>query len=340
MARHSFAIPPTASLILASAFWGVATVISKELLTTVPPITFLIIQLVPSVSALWIIVFVNGMPVAQWRTMLPLALIGWLNPGLSYTFSMLGLTRTTASVTALLWAAEPVLIAGMAWLILREALTGRFLAVTATAVCGVLLVSGVVANDDPLAADGYGTALILAGVLCCALYTVLSRRMASAAEPLPTVAVQQTVGLIWVAAISPLELGSGAIEHVLTLSLRDFLGGAMSGLMYYAAAFYFYLKGLRCVRANVAGASLNLVPLFAIATAYVFLGERLTQSQWVGAAAILLSVVALLFRGAPSRADVFMSNQREEVTSAKFQRSGAWALLPRRGGGRTKRHIE
>jgi drug/metabolite transporter (DMT)-like permease len=160
MARYLFSIPPTASLILASAFWGVATVLSKELLATVPPITFLILQPVPSVSALWIIVFANGMPAAQWRKMLPLALIGWLNPGLSYTFSMLGLTRTTASVAALLWAAEPVLIVGMAWLVLREPLTTRFLAVTTTAACGVLLVSGVVTNGDPLAGDGNGAALI------------------------------------------------------------------------------------------------------------------------------------------------------------------------------------
>jgi drug/metabolite transporter (DMT)-like permease len=105
------------------------------------------------------------MPVTQWRTLLPLALIGWLNPGLSYTFSTLGLTRTTASVAALLWAAEPVLIAGMAWLILQEPLTGPFLAVTATAACGVLLVSGVVTNGDALSGDGYGTALGRSSVL-------------------------------------------------------------------------------------------------------------------------------------------------------------------------------
>jgi drug/metabolite transporter (DMT)-like permease len=116
--------------------------------------------------------------------------------------------------------------------------------------------------------------------------------------------VQQTVGLVWAAAIWPLELGGDAVEHVLALSLRDFLGAAVSGLMYYAAAFWLYLKGLRCVRASVAGGSLNLVPLFAIGTAYMFLGERLTQSQWVGAASILLSVFALLCWSAPSKPDV------------------------------------
>src|SRR5437899_2233202 len=182
MSRYSFGIPPTASLILASAFWAVATVISKKLLASVPPITFLIIQLAPSVSVLWILVLAKGVRPVKWRALLPLAALGWLNTGLSYTLCMLGLARTTASVATLLWAAEPALIVGMAWLVLREPLTGRLVALTATAACGVLLVSGAVVDDGSVAGDEYGTALILGGVLCCALYTLLSRGIAVAAD--------------------------------------------------------------------------------------------------------------------------------------------------------------
>ncbi len=304
MARCSFGIPPTASLILASALWAVATVISKKLLASVSPITFLIIQLAPSVSVLWILVLAKGVRPVKWRALLPLVALGWLNPGLSYTLSMLGLTRTTASVATLLWAAEPALIVGMAWVVLREPLTGRLVALTATAACGVLLVSGVVVDGGSVAGDEYGTALILGGVLCCALYTVLSRGAASAVDPLLTVALQLTMGLVWAVAIWPLALRGDPVEHALALSPGELVGGAISGLMYYAAAFWFYLKALRSVRASVAGGFLNLTPLFAIATAHVFLGERLTQSQWIGAITILLSVFALLTWSAPPRARV------------------------------------
>jgi len=236
--------------------------------------------------------------------LLPLVALGWLNPGLSYTLSMLGLTRTTASVATLLWAAEPALIVGMAWVVLREPLTGRLVALTATAACGVLLVSGVVVDGGSVAGDEYGTALILGGVLCCALYTVLSRGAASAVDPLLTVALQLTMGLVWAVAIWPLALRGDPVEHALALSPGELVGGAISGLMYYAAAFWFYLKALRSVRASVAGGFLNLTPLFAIATAHVFLGERLTQSQWIGAITIFLSVFALLTWSAPPRARV------------------------------------
>jgi drug/metabolite transporter (DMT)-like permease len=301
VARYARDIPPIVSLTLASALWGIATVISKAVLASVPPITFLVIQLAPSATALWVLVLARGTHSRTWRGLFPLALLGLLNPGLSYTLSMLGLTQTTASVATLLWAAEPALIVVTAWLLLQETITPRFLIVTAAAACGVLLVSGIIGSSSLVSASAYGAALILGGVLCCALYTVLSRRIASRIDPLPAVAIQQTVGLIWAIAIWPLEQGD-AINNVAALSQRELLGGALSGLMYYAAAFWFYLNALRSVTATTAGIFLNLTPVFGVASAYIFLGERLTQSQWVGAATILLSVLVLLTWAAAPRA--------------------------------------
>src|SRR5258708_37256339 len=140
MARHSVGLSPTVSLICASALWAIATVISKKLLTSVPPITLLVFQLVPSVLLLWLLTIFKGGPRPGWRSLAPLALIGLLNPGLASTLSMLGLTRTTASVATLLWASEPVLIVALAWLFRSEPPTRRLIPLTLTAACGALLV--------------------------------------------------------------------------------------------------------------------------------------------------------------------------------------------------------
>ncbi len=87
-------------------------------------------------------------------------------------------------------------------------------------------------------------------------------------------------------------------DFVVGYSSSEIAGAAASGVLYYAAAFWFYLRGLSCVRASVAGGFLNLIPVFGIAPAYVFLGERLTAIQWFGAILIVLSVFILLMRGA------------------------------------------
>jgi drug/metabolite transporter (DMT)-like permease len=157
-------------------------------------ISGLVIQLAPSVCALWVLVLARGTHSATWRGLFPVALLGLLNPGLSYTLSMLGLTQTTASVATLLWAAEPALIVVTAWLLLQETITPRFLTATAAAACGVLLVSGIVGGGDLVSASAHGAALILGGVLCCALYTVLSRKIASSIDPLYQLSVIGTHG--------------------------------------------------------------------------------------------------------------------------------------------------
>jgi drug/metabolite transporter (DMT)-like permease len=178
---------------------------------------------------------------------------------------------------------------------LKERVTVRLVGLTATAAGGVLLVSGVLNLEDSV--ESGGAALILGGVVCCALYTVLSRQVVTTVDPLFVVALQQTVGLIWAIGIWPVEGSSFA--KLGALPMRDLLTGALSGLMYYVAAFWLYLRGLRSVPASTAGMFLNLIPVFGIATAFVFLGERLAVAQWIGGAAILFSVCALL--GWPTR---------------------------------------
>ena len=295
-------LTPAACLVLASALWATGTIIAKHLLTTVPPLTLLVIQLVPSVLALWILVLVRGVPLIAFGKALPIALIGLLNPGLSYTLSMLGLAQTPAGVAMLLWAAEPALIVVMAWLILRETVTARLVLLTAAAACGVILVSGAASMAAPAAGASTGPALILAGVLCCAVYTVLSRKIAMTVDPLFTVALQQTVALVWAASIWPLEWNGSAWDAVSALSQSVWLGGAISGLMYYAAAFWLYLVGLRSFPASSAGLFINLTAVFGVAAGYMFLGERLAPAQWAGAAVIVVAVAGLLIGvGSPMR---------------------------------------
>ncbi len=48
--------------------------------------------------------------------------------------------------------------------------------------------------------------------------------------------------------------------------------------------------------ASSAAASFYLIPVFGVTGAFVFLGERLEASQWLGAAVVLLAVYAILRR--------------------------------------------
>lgn len=281
------------AMILAAACWGAGTVMSKGILDYIPPLTLLVVQLIASLTFLWTVIAVQRISIPRRRETLWLALIGLLNPGLAYTFSLLGLSLTTASMSALLWAAEPILILGLAWLILREHLTGPLLVCSLLAIMGVFLVIGVSASIDN-SGSLIGNLLVLAGVFCCALYTVLTRRDAAGLDPVLLVALQQTAALLWALLIWPLELLSSEMISPTTISLGVWLWAVASGIVYYALAFWFYIIGLKRIPASLAGLFLNLIPIFAVGGAYVFLGERLAAVQWVGAALILTAVMVML----------------------------------------------
>jgi len=298
------------ALIAAAACWGGATVLSKSILQTLPPITLLVLQLSASSFLLWVLVTMNRAWPTQRTGLLPLALMGLLNPGISYTLSLIGLTMTTASVSTLLWATEPVMILASAWLLLGERLTSRLLGFSLVALLGALLVGGF---TEATAVEGtlYGNTLCFLAVLCCAPYTVVARRFGASFDPFFVLALQQSVALVWALAIWPFEHQATGGAALRSLPMAVWLGAGGSGIVYYALAYWLYLRGLAGVSATVAGASLNLIPLFGVGGAYLFLHERLTVAQWLGAGAILLAVYAIFFlpgndaKPTADRADVF-----------------------------------
>lgn len=292
--RTSTRRSPAVLLVLACALWGGATVLSKALLASIPAVTLLVLQLAPSAAALWIAFSFSRERVGSPRLMLPLILLGLLNPGISYTLSLMGLARISASVSTLLWAAEPLMILGLAAVFLREPVTPRLLAVMLAGMFGVSLVSDAWSGFQGNENDPAGILLLLGAVLCCAFYTVFSRRLSESLDPLFIVAVQQTAGLGWAVALLLWGTSHGSPSDLARLTPGLAAAAALSGLLYYAAAYWLYVAALRSVPAAVAGSYFNAIPVFGVTFAFVFLGERLSAVQWAGAAVILAAVFELV----------------------------------------------
>ncbi len=276
-------------MMLAAACWGFATVMSKGVLAYIPPLTLLVVQLTASTASLWIVIFAGRVRIHLDRQILWPALFGLLEPGFDHTLGLIGLTLTTASMSTLIWDVEPIIIIGLALVILREHLSWPLLTFSVIAISGVVLVAGVNTNmhgNNVL----IGNLLILAGVFCCSLYTVLTRRVVSTLDTLPLVALQQTVAWVWALAIWPTELMRGTIQNLLTISPSIWGWAMVSGIVYYALAYWFYISGLKKTPASFAGFYFNLIPIFGVTGAYLFLGERLVALQWLGAILILFSV--------------------------------------------------
>lgn len=282
----------TGAIVLAAACWGLGTVISKAVLTHVPPLTLLVVQLAVSVCFLWSLIWVARVPLLVQQELIRLGLAGWLNPGLAYTFGLIGLTMTTASMSSLIWAAEPALILALAWLFLRDRPPMPVIVWSGVAMVGAVIVVGTGLSSGSNVAV-IGNLLILTAVFCCATYTVLTRRSVDKVNPLLLTAVQQTVSLVWALLIWFIAWQRGMVTTVVMLTPIVWFWAAVSGLIYYALAFWTYIIGLRHMPASLAGQFLNLIPIFGIGSAFLILGERLSIGQWLGAFVILMAVFVI-----------------------------------------------
>jgi drug/metabolite transporter (DMT)-like permease len=99
------------------------------------------------------------------------------------------------------------------------------------AITGVVLVAGLDVRAEQTSLL-LGNGLILLGVACCALYTVLTRQQVTDLDPLLIVALQQSVALVWALAIWPIEWVRGNGVELTTISAANWGWAALSGVLY------------------------------------------------------------------------------------------------------------
>ena len=280
-------------LILAAACWGFGTVISKRAVAEIPPLTLLPIQLGSSLLLLVILMRARGLPFRDPTASPILGRLGILNPGLAYALSLLGLATITASLSVMLWALEPLLILVLAAWFLQERVKPALVVLSLIAVGGMLLVI----YQPGGAASPIGVLLTVAGVGCCAAYTVITRRWISTSDSTAQVVVAQqafALGLAFLLVSAVWFLGGAVTPQ--TISPTGWASAIGSGVLYYGLAYWLYLTGLRKVPASIAAASFYLIPIFGVAGGFLFLGERLEPSQWIGAAIVLVAIGLTLGR--------------------------------------------
>jgi drug/metabolite transporter (DMT)-like permease len=282
-----------AALVGAAACWGLGTVVSKAALAEFPPITLLAVQLASSLAVLAILMRRQGISLRGDGPAL-LGRLGLLNPGAAYALGLLGLVSITASVSVLLWALEPMMIMLLAAVVLRERITPALVALSIVAVVGIAL---VVYEPASIGGGVVGVVLALAGVACCAAYTVITRRyIPDARETSQVVLAQQAYAFALALVLVSIVAVAGGSPIPVAVSPIGTASAVLSGLLYYAAAYWLYLGALRRVPASIASASFYLIPIVGVAAGAIVLGERLGTTQWIGAAVVLVAVFGILAR--------------------------------------------
>jgi Predicted permease, DMT superfamily len=188
---------------------------------------------------------------------------------------------------------EPLLILVLAAWLLRERVTRALVILSLVAVAGMLL---VIDQPDRTGAP-IGILLTVAGVGCCAVYTVITRRWLPTADSTAQVVVVQqahALGFAFILVSAVWVLGGAVVPA--SVSPTGWASAIGSGFVSYGVAYWLYLAGLRRAPASIAAASFYLIPVFGVSGGFLLLGERLEPSQWVGVAIVLAAIALILGR--------------------------------------------
>lgn len=274
-------VTANAALLAAMLLWGGSFVAMKAALQVMDP--WLIVLGRMTLAATAFSLFWRRMPpVRDIRRRLPMLLVMAISePCLYFVFEAKALTLTQASQAGVITSLLPVMVACAAGLFLGERTGAKGWLGLALGISGASILS-FFAPEDPYSPNpALGNLLEFAAMACATVYTLSVKSLVRHFSPLFLTAAQVVVGTAFfspalVLSPWPESFGWGSLGAILYLGLGVSVG-----------AYGLYNYSLSRVSASRAAGAVNLIPAFALALGWLFLGESIQGWQWAGIALIL-----------------------------------------------------
>ena len=219
------------------------------------------------------------------RDLMGLAALGVFGQCLYQYWFVGGLARTSVANAALMLAATPVLIALISAALGEERVTWTHWVGALLSLTGIYAVVGTGLRVG--GTTWVGDLMMLGAVCCWAIYTLGSRPLMTRHSPVAVTGISMAIGTaLYVVAVFP-HLHAVAWDRVGAGTWFAIVYSALFALCVSYTIWYAAVREIGSARTSVYS---NLVPVFAMATAAVFLHEPLGVRKILGAAAVLVGV--------------------------------------------------
>lgn len=273
-------------LLLTSLFWAGNFIAGKWVVDDASPITLIVLRWAIAVVILLPFVWIREKrilpPKSAW---LPLAGMGATGVVLFNYFMFLALEHTTAVNVGLLSAMNPIAIAFVSAIVLRERLTLKQTAGMFVSLFGVIVVlSGGSWESIASIRVNIGDLYMLAAVLAWGVYSVVSKR---AMENMSAYASTLWAGILGCIMMLPLlpshwEITGNSASFWFSAGYLA-VGGTVLAMVFWNA-------GVKKIGGTHSGMFLNFNPIFTAILAFPILGERMGFAQWAGTALVICGV--------------------------------------------------
>ncbi|GGE13393.1 EamA-like transporter family protein [Gemmobacter megaterium] len=279
------AAPAVVALGLLSLIWGYNFVVMKEVLAYADPLDFTAARTLLGALALFAYAAITrrAMPLPPWRVMLP---VGLLQTALFSLLIQWALVGADAGRTVVVVYSMPFWLAGLAALLLGEALGRARLVAMAVAGAGLTM---ILRPWEPGAISASGLTLALLAGFVWALAAVILRRAPRApGQTLLSLTAWQLLLGAAVLCVAAMLRPSAPPRPEPYLAWALFYGSVLATGMAWALWLYI----LDHLTAAGAGFSTLLVPVVGLLASWVQLGERPDQFATFGIGLILAGLLA------------------------------------------------
>lgn len=262
-------------------------IVAKGAMLLVSPLALALLRFITASAALLLYQRFRPAPEPIERRDWPMILLlGILVIPINQGFFLFGLSRSTASHAALLYALTPLVVLLFARRLFRETnlvakVTGILVAFAGVAV--ILLERGLRHEMTVLGGD----LLILIAVVAWALYTVLSKRLLRRYDPMTVTTWAIVSGT---AVVLPALAIPGAVPPLPAISPAVWSAIGYLAIGTSVIGYPLWLYALRHMDASKVAITSNTQPILTALMSWLFFRERFTPGFFIGAALILAGV--------------------------------------------------
>jgi drug/metabolite transporter (DMT)-like permease len=293
--RESLKLLPVAALLLTMFFWGSAAVFLRTTALALTPENSLALRYV----ALTVINAGGLLLLGTWRIPRkdwPRFLLTGIAGMAGYNwFVNQGFALVPAGLGTIITMIEPIMIAFLAWALLKEALPSAIYAGLGVSFVGaIILFWPNISNADASTLSFTGVGALLLCCLCWALYTILAKPLLDRYDPFTVTAVTMIVAapFLIIPASEPLNTLAARLDTRQWLEMAYLVipNGVLGTLLWN--------YGSKQLPGAVTGAFLYLIPVIAVICGALVLDEAITP--WIVAGgALMLGGVAIAQFGLP-----------------------------------------
>lgn len=268
--------------------WGFNFALVKATFAELPPLVFNALRFaLATVLLLLVLRQIEPEPPAFRPSWWKLFVLGVIGNGVYQLLFILGLERTTAGNSSLILATVPLFVALFEAALGIDRLSKRTWAGIVLAFAGILLLVGGTGEISLSSRTIVGDVLIVMCTISWSAYTVFSRPLLTQMSPLRLTAVTMALGtplLILAAVPQMIELNWAGV------SWRSWAALAFSAALAIAFGYVVWYTSVQIVGSTRTAVYSNLIPVVALISAWLLLGERISPLQGTGAAVVLAGV--------------------------------------------------